>query len=64
MEGSIFVDEELQGFDCDEDESLLPSTSSPEIVPASALKAEAPQPTTSSAAALQASRIEGEIISD
>jgi hypothetical protein len=42
MEECIFVDKELQGFDGDEDKSLLPSTSSPELVPASTLKAEAP----------------------
>jgi hypothetical protein len=29
MEDSIFVDEGLQGVDCDEDEPLFPSTSSP-----------------------------------
>jgi hypothetical protein len=42
MEENIFVDEELQGFDCDEDEPLLPSKSSPELVPTSTLEAEAP----------------------
>jgi hypothetical protein len=42
MEESIFVAEELYGFDGDEDEPLLPSTSSPELVPASTLEAEAP----------------------
>jgi hypothetical protein len=41
MEKSIFVDEGLQGIDGDEDEPLLPSTSSPEPVPASTLEAEA-----------------------
>jgi hypothetical protein len=50
MEEGIFVDEELQSFDGDEDEPLLPSTSSPELVPASKLKAEAAQVTTSSTA--------------
>jgi hypothetical protein len=45
MEESIFVDEGLQGDDDDEDEPLLPSTSSPEPVPASTLEAEAPQAT-------------------
>jgi hypothetical protein len=34
MEESIFVDEELQRFNRDKDEPLLPSTSSPELVPA------------------------------
>jgi hypothetical protein len=42
MEESIFVDEELQGFYRDEDELLLASTSSSELVPASTLEAEAP----------------------
>jgi hypothetical protein len=32
MEESIFVDEGLQSVDGDEDEPLLPSTSSPESV--------------------------------
>jgi hypothetical protein len=41
MEEIIFVDEGLQGIDGDEDEPLLPSTLSPEHVPASTLKAEA-----------------------
>jgi hypothetical protein len=48
MKEGIFVDEELQGFDGDEDESLRPSTSSPEPVAASILEAEAHQATTSS----------------
>jgi hypothetical protein len=39
MEESIFVDEELHSFDRDEDEPLLPSISSPELVPASTLEA-------------------------
>jgi hypothetical protein len=64
MEESIFVDEGLQSVDGDEDEPLLPSTSSPEYVPASTLEAEAPQATTSSTAAMEASRVEGEIISE
>jgi hypothetical protein len=64
MEESIFVDEKLQSFDCDEDEPLLPSTSSPELVPTSTLEAEAPQATTSSTTAVEVSRVEGEIISD
>jgi hypothetical protein len=63
MEESIFVDEGLQGVDGDEDEPLLPSTSSPESVPVSSLEAEAPHATTSSTAVVEASRIEGEIIS-
>jgi hypothetical protein len=63
MEESIFVGEGLQGVDGDEDEPLLPFTLSPEPVPASTLEAEAPQATTSSTAAAEASRVEGEIIS-
>jgi hypothetical protein len=64
MDERIFVDEELQIFDCDEDESLLPSTLSLEVVAASTLKVEAPQATTSSTAAVETSQLEGEIISD
>jgi hypothetical protein len=64
MEESIFVDEGLQGINGDEDEPLLPSTSSPEPIPASALEAEAPQATISSTIAVEASRVEGEIISE
>jgi hypothetical protein len=59
MEESIFIDEGLQGVDGDEDEPLLPSTSSPGHVPASTLDAEAPQATTSSTAVVEASRVEG-----
>jgi hypothetical protein len=64
MEESIFIGEGLQGINGDEDEPLLPSTSSPESVPASTLEAEAPQATTSSTAAVNATRVEGEIISE
>jgi hypothetical protein len=64
MQESIFVDERLQGVDGDEDEPLLPSTSSPKHVPASTLEAEAPQATTSSTATVEASRVEGEIVSE
>jgi hypothetical protein len=64
MEESIFVDEGLYGIDGDEDEPLLPSTSSTEPVPASTLEAEAPQATTSSTTAVEVSQIEGEIISE
>jgi hypothetical protein len=42
MEESIFVNEELQGFGRDEDEPLLLSTSSLELVPASTLEANTP----------------------
>jgi hypothetical protein len=64
MEESIFVDEGLHGIDSDEDDTLLPSTSSPEPVPASTLEAEAPQATTSSTTVGEASRVEGEIVSE
>jgi hypothetical protein len=64
MEESIFVDKELQGVDGNEDEPLLPSSSSPEPVPASTLEAEAPHATTSSTAVVEASRVEGEIVSE
>jgi hypothetical protein len=63
MVKSIFIDEGLQGIDNDEDEPLLPSTSSPEPVPTFTLETEAPQPTTSSTAIVEASRVEGEMIS-
>jgi hypothetical protein len=59
MEESIFVDEELQGFDDGEDESLLPSTSLSELVPAFKLKAEAPKAITSSTTTVEASLVEG-----
>jgi hypothetical protein len=59
MEESIFVNEGLQGIIGDEDEPLLPSTSSPEAIPASTLKAEAPQATTSATTVVEASRVEG-----
>jgi hypothetical protein len=64
MEESIFVDEELHGFNGDEDDPLHPSTSSLKLVPASTIEAEAPQATTSSTVAVEASRVEREIISD
>jgi hypothetical protein len=54
IEESIFIDEALQGFDSDEDEPLLPSTLSPELVPASTLEVEAPHTTTSSTTVLEA----------
>jgi hypothetical protein len=56
MEESIFVDEGLQGIDGDENELLLPSTSSLEPVPAFTLEEEAPQATTSSTAAVESSQ--------
>jgi hypothetical protein len=58
IEESIFVDEELQGFDGDEDEPQHPSTTSLEFVPASTLEAEAPQATTSSTVAVEVSQVE------
>jgi hypothetical protein len=64
MEEGIFVDEELQSFDCDEDKILLPSTSSPKLVLACTLEAEAPQATTSSTIVVEASRVDGVITSD
>jgi hypothetical protein len=64
MEESIFVDEDLQVFDRDKDEPLLSSTSSSELVLASTLEAEAPQVTTSSTSAVEASWVEREIISE
>jgi hypothetical protein len=64
MEESIFVDEGLQGVNSGEYEPLLPSTSSPEHVPASTLETEAPQAITSSTPAVEASQVEGEIISE
>jgi hypothetical protein len=63
LEEIIFVDEELQGFNSDKDEPLHPCTPSPELVPASTLEAGAPQATTSSTTVLQASRVEGKIVS-
>jgi hypothetical protein len=62
MKKSVFADEELQVFDGDEDEPLPPSTSAPELVPASILEKEAPRTTTSSTVAVEASWVEGEII--
>jgi hypothetical protein len=64
MEESIFVDEGLHGIDGDEDEPLHPSTSSPESVPASTLEVEPPQATASSTLVVEASRVEGEIVSE
>jgi hypothetical protein len=64
MEESIFIDDRLQGVDGDEHEPLLPSTSLLELVPASTHEAKALHATTSSTAAMEASRVEGEIISE
>jgi hypothetical protein len=62
MEENIFVDEGLQGVDGDEDEPQLPSTSSPKHVPTFTLVAKAPQATTSSTAAVEASWVDGVIL--
>jgi hypothetical protein len=64
MEECIFIDEGLHGIIGDEDEPLPPSTSSSESVPALTVEAEAPQATTSSTAVVEASRVEGEIVSE
>jgi hypothetical protein len=64
MEESIFVEEGLQGVDDEEDEPPLPSTSSPEPVPTFTFEPEAPQATTSSTIAVEASRVDGEIVSE
>jgi hypothetical protein len=59
MVEGIFIGEELHGFDGDEDDPLRASASSPELVPASALEAEAPKATTSFTTADEASQVEG-----
>jgi hypothetical protein len=64
MEESIFIDKGLQGIDSDEHEPLLPSTLSPEHVYAFTVEAKTLQSTTSSTAAVEASRVEREIISE
>jgi hypothetical protein len=64
MEESTFVDEELQSFECDEDEPLLLSTLSSKLVLAFTLEAEAPHATTSFTVAVEVSWVEGEIISN
>jgi hypothetical protein len=62
MEESIFVDEEIQGFEGDEDEHIAPmSTSSLGPIPTSKHETKAPQDATSSSARVHASEIEGEI---
>jgi hypothetical protein len=63
-EESIFIDEGIQGVNGDEDEPLLPSTSSSEYVPAFTLEAEAPQAITSSTVVVETSRVEEEIVSE
>jgi hypothetical protein len=62
MEKIIFVDDGLQGVNGDEDDPLLPSTSSPEPIPASTLETETSQATTSSITAVETSWVEGKII--
>jgi hypothetical protein len=64
MEESIFADEGLQGVDSDEDEPLLPSTSSLKPLSASTLEVGAPQATTSSTTAVKVSQVQREIISE
>jgi hypothetical protein len=62
MEESIFVDDELQSFEGDEDEHICPaSILSPEPILTFTLKVESPQAATSSSVGVQASGIEGEI---
>jgi hypothetical protein len=63
MEESIIVDEGLQGVNGDKNNPLLPSTSSHELVPSSTLEAKAPRATTSSTTVVEASQVEGEIVS-
>jgi hypothetical protein len=64
-EESIFVNEELQSFESDEDEHIAHvSTSSPGHVPASTLETEVPQAATSSSAGVHVSRIKREINSE
>jgi hypothetical protein len=65
MDESIFVDEELEGLEGDENEHIaLASTSSPGYVPASTHGVEAAQAATSSSTEVQVSGIEGEINSE
>jgi hypothetical protein len=65
MEESIFVDEELQGFEGDEDEHISHvSTSSARHVPTSTLEAGTSQAATSSSTGVQASGNEVEINSE
>jgi hypothetical protein len=60
MEDSIFIDEDLQGLESDEDERVAPaSTSSTGHVPTSTIEAEAPQAANSSSVGVHASGIEG-----
>jgi hypothetical protein len=59
MEEDIFIDEGIRGVNGDEDDPLLPSTSSPELAPAYTLEAEASQATTSSTTAAEVSQVEG-----
>jgi hypothetical protein len=62
MEESIFIDERLHGVDSDEDEPLLPFTSSLKSVPTFTLESETHQATTSSTIVVEASWVEEEII--
>jgi hypothetical protein len=62
MEEMIFIDEGLHSVDVDKDEPLFSYTSSLEHVPTFTLETEAHQATTSFTAAVQASRVEEEIV--
>jgi hypothetical protein len=64
MEESIFVDEGLQVIDGDEDEPLLPLHHHSSIFLLPHLKKRPPQATTSSTAAVEASQVDEEIISE
>jgi hypothetical protein len=57
IEQSIFINEELHGFDDDEDDPLHPSISSLEAVTVSTLEAEAPRATTFFTPAVEASQV-------
>jgi hypothetical protein len=65
IEEIIFIHDGLHGINGDKEEPLLPSTtSSLRSVPVVTLQAEAPLATTSSKVEVEASRVEGEIISE
>jgi hypothetical protein len=63
IEESIFADEKIRGFDGGENDPLHSSVLSPEPITAFTLEAEPPQVTTSFTSAVEASQVEGEIIS-
>jgi hypothetical protein len=64
IDESIFIDDELKGFDGDEDDPLYPSTLSLKHVSACTLESETPQSTTSFTVAVETSQVEGMIISN